>query len=276
MKRPDVFDYLEHQSFLKAWFVFLKEEKKLTLRNVSASSGISASSLSLCMKGDRNWTLVLLGKLIPHLGLKKPEQEALRLLFMIGTTENPMERLSAFDELRRIPQYSQKQRDSSTVFMYLRHWVNVAIRELIQLPDFQDDIKWIRERLCFTPSEQEVERSLKFLIKESYIKKDEHGHWYSPQQHLECQDGVFKLSLGEYHRQVLQLVQRSIEEIPRDLRLILGHTVALSGDQKIKAEQILKGALNEIQELNKEKKTPDQLFQFELVMIPLTQKGEVA
>ena len=118
--------------------------------------------------------------------------------------------------------------------------------------------------------------SLKFLIKEGYIHKSENGRWQQTQQHLECQEGVYKLSLGEYHRQILQLAQRSIEEIPRELRLILGHTAALNGDQKKKAEDILKKALNEIQNMKDQSNAPDQLYQFELVMIPLTQKGGIA
>ncbi len=218
----------------------------------------------------------MIGKLIPHIELKKPEQEALRLLFVIGTTEDPMERLASFDELRRIPSYSVKQRDSSTVYLYLRHWLNVAVRELVQLRDFQADVKWIRERLRFMPSDAEVERSLKFLIKEQYIRQNDQGRWEISVRDLDCQDGVFRLSLGEYHRQVLQLAQRSIEEVPRELWLILGHTVALDGEQKKKAEEILKQALSEIQKLNGMQSHPDQLYQFELVMIPLSQKGKVA
>lgn len=276
MLRPDIFEYLEHQRFLQDWFAFLKVEKQLALRSLATSSGVSVAALSLCLKGDRNWTLPLLGKILPHLQLKKPEQEALRYLFIIGTTDNMMDRLEAFDQLRRLPQYNQKQRQSSTVFMYLRHWLNVAIREMVLLPGFRAEVSWIRGRLSFIPSESEVEKSLKFLIKEGYIIKSENGQWQPSQQHLECQEGVFKLSLGEYHRQILLLAQRSIEEIPRDLRLILGHTVALSGEQKKKAEDILKKALSEIQNMNVQSQNPEQLYQFELIMIPLTQKGDVA
>jgi len=277
MKRPDVFDYLDHHSFLKDWIVFLKESKKMTLRAVANNSGISVASLSLCLSKERNWTIKMLGKLIPHLELKKLEQDALRQLFILGTTEDPMERLSSFDELRRIPGYSEKQRDSSTVYLYLRHWLNVAIRELAQLQDFQANAAWIREKLRFMPSEVEVERALKFLIKEGYIKSDDKGKWFTPNKDLDCQEGVFRISLGEFHRQILQLSQRSIEEIPRELRLILGHTAVLAEGQKMKAEEILKNALNEIKKLSSEQTNPDSLYQFELVMIPLSQKkGEAA
>lgn len=276
MRRPDIFDYLDHHQFLKEWFVYLKDAKKIPLRSLAASSGVSVASISLCLSKDRNWTLKMIGKLIPHLDLRKPEQEALRCLFTIGTTEDPMARLEAFDDLRRLPGYSEKQRDSSTVYLYLRQWLNVAIRELVQLPEFKLDVKWIRENLRFMPSEAEVERSLKFLIKEGYIKQDQDQRWTTTIQDLNCQEGVYRLSLGEYHRQVLQLAQRSIEEVPRELRMILGYTVALDNEQKQKAEEILRNALSEIQKLNGQKKNPDLLYQFELVMIPLSQKGDAA
>lgn len=276
MKRPDAFDYLDHHTFLKDWLAYLKEEKKIGMRQLAASSGVSVASISLCLSQDRNWTLKLVGKLLPHLELKKSEQEAVRLLFVIGSTDDPMERLAAFDELRRLPAYSEKQRDSSTVYLYLRHWLNVTIRELVYLKDFQADVKWIRERLRFMPSEAEVERSLKFLIKEQYIRQEENGRWVTSVRNLDCQEGVFRLSLGEYHRQVLQLAQRSIEEVPRELRTILGHTAALNGEQRKKAEDILKQALSEIQNLNADSIDPENLYQFELVMIPLSQKGEAA
>jgi uncharacterized protein (TIGR02147 family) len=276
MKRPDVFDYLDHHSFLKDWIVYLKEVKMIGMRTLATTAGVSAASLSLCLSEDRRWTLKLLGKLVPHLELKKPEQEALRLLFVIGTTDDPMERLASFDDLRRIPAYSEKQRDSSTVYLYLRHWLNVTIRELVQLADFQPNAKWIRERLRFMPTELEIERSLRFLLKEGYLKQGPEGHWLTPNPHLDCQEGVYRLSLGEYHRQVLQLAQRSIEEVPRELRLILGHTVALDVEHKKQAEAILKAALNEIQKLSGNQASPDELYQFEFIMIPLSQKGDAA
>lgn len=276
MKRPDVFDYLDHLTFLKDWMIYLKEEKKIGMRQLAASSGVSSASISLCLSQNRNWTLKLIGKLIPYLELKKTEQTAIRMLFIIGTTEDPIERLSTFDELRRLPGYSEKQRDSSTVYLYLRHWLNVTIRELVNLNDFKADVKWIRERLRYRTTEIEVERSLKFLIKEKYIQMNEKGRWITTIRNLDCQEGVFRLSLGEYHRQILQLAQRSIEEVPRELRFIMGHTAALNGEQKKKAEDILSSALAEIQKLNTNSTDPENLFQFELIMIPLSQNKEAA
>jgi uncharacterized protein (TIGR02147 family) len=276
MNRPNIYDFLDHNSFLKNWMDFLKESKKIGLRAMASAAGVSPAALSLCLSGERNWTLKLIGKLMPHLDLKKPEQEALRLLFQIGNTEDPNERLAAFDELRRLPGYATKQRDSSTIYLYLRHWLNVTIRELVNLPDFQADVKWISERLRFSPSDLEIERALKFLSKEGYIQQNTDGKWIIGQRHLDCQEGVFKLSLGEYHRQILGLAQRSIEEIPRELRLIMGHTTTLDGEQKQKAETILRNALAEIQKLEGKQKNPDNLYQFELIMIPLSKKGDAA
>jgi uncharacterized protein (TIGR02147 family) len=276
MRRPDIFEYLNHHSFLKDWIMYLKEEKQIGLRTLAASSGVSVSALSLCLSQDRSWTIKSLGKLIPHLELRKNEQEALRLLFIIGTTDDPMERLSSFDELRRITGFSEKQRDSSKMYLYLKHWLNVTIRELVQLDDFKPEVKWIRSRLRFMPTEAEVERSLKFLIKEKYIESNSDGRWIISEQHLDCQEGIFRLSLSEYHRQILELAQRSIEEIPRDLRLILGHTAALNGEIKKQAEDILKRALSEIEKLEKTAVNPDELYQIELVMMPLSKKGDAA
>lgn len=276
MNRPDIFDYLNHRDFLKDWVAYLKTEEKIGLRELATSAGISAASLSLCLSENRTWTVKLIGKLIPHLELKKNEQQALRHLYVIGTTDNPIERLTAFDEFRTLPGYSAKHRDSSKMYLYLRHWLNVTIRELVQLNDFKADVKWIRARLRFMPTEAEIEKSLKFLINEKYIAMDANNKWQITNQHLDCQEGVFRISLGEYHRQVLQLAQRSIEEIPRELRLIMGHTAALNGEQKNKAEQILKNALAEIEKLEKNSENPDQLYQIELVMMPLSKKGEAA
>jgi uncharacterized protein (TIGR02147 family) len=276
MIRPDIFDYLNHHNFLKSWVAYLKEVKNTGLRALAGAAGVSVASLSLCLSENRTWTLKLIGKLIPHLDLKKDEQVALRLLFVIGTTDKPDERLRVFDELRSLSGYNLKHRDSSTMYLYLRHWLNVTIRELAQLENFQIEAKWIRSRLRFTPTEAEIEKSIKFLIKENYLQQDENRKWYSTQKHLDCQEGVFKLSLGEYHRQILQLAQRSIEEVPRELRIIMGHTAALSGEQKKMAEEILKNALAEIEKLEKTTSKPDELYQIELVMMPLSKKGEAA
>jgi uncharacterized protein (TIGR02147 family) len=88
---------------------------------------------------------------------------------------------------------------------------------------------------------------------------------------LDCKEGVYKISLGQFHRQMLELAATSIENTPRAERYILGHTAAISCDDLDQVKEILDEALKKIEALGaKSKSGRHEVYHIELAAFPLT------
>ena len=65
----------------------------------------------------------------------------------------------------------------------------------------------------------------------------------------------------------------SIDVVSRDERLLLGHTAALSKDQYEKIQEILKEAINKIENVDETTQTETEVYQIEVAAFPLTKKS---
>src|SRR5207253_10071636 len=123
--------------------------------------------------------------------------------------------------------YSGGNAKELEAYQYLTKWHYVALREMIVLDHFKNDTEWIQEQLHFSVSPKEITEGLDFLLKHHFIAKDSKGKFQVKDKILDCFDGIYRLSLGEFYKQVFHLAVESIDTVPRPERLLLGHTFAV-------------------------------------------------
>lgn len=276
--RPNIQEYHNYLEFLKDWIQFLKErEKGFSLRKIAKEAGMASGYLPMCFSGKRKLSEKFYLKIKPHLKLSQKEERQLDLLRTIAESDDPTVRSSALSSLQKSKDYREANRSELEVHQYLSRWYYVAIRELINGPGFKDDVEWIQARLRGRISQKEVEEALQFLVKFGFVAKDVDGKYTVAQKQLDCHEGVYKISLGQFHRQMLDLAKLSIEETPRAERLLLGHTASLSKDQFDRIQAILKESLTEIESVNKNSSGENNtnvketnVYHIELALFPLT------
>lgn len=271
---PNVFEYEDVGSFLKDWFEYLKKNHKMSLREITKDAEISVGYLSMVLSGKRRLTEKAFNKLISHLKLSPPEKKFLNLLHTIGETESPLLRVEALAEMAKISSFRKVNQKEYDTYKYLTKWYFVAIREMILLPDFKNDPNWIQERLRGRISLKEVSEALEFLEEKKLVLKDDSGKYYLSQVDLACKEGVYKISLAEFHRQILDMAHKSIHEVSRDKRYILGRTVAINATEFDKAKEIFDEAMKKIEMLGSSKESDQEVYHFELVTFPMTEKKE--
>ena len=71
---------------------------------------------------------------------------------------------------------------------------------------------------------------------------------------------------------MLDIAKVSIDEVSRDERLLLGHTVALSKEQYEKVQAILREAINKIETVDSKLQIESEVYQIEVAAFPLTKK----
>jgi uncharacterized protein (TIGR02147 family) len=273
--QPNVFEYEDVGLFLNDWLKYLKASKKISLRQLTREAEISVGYLSMVLNGKRRLTEKALQKILIHLKLSPQEKRFLELLHTVEDSESAPIRVDALSEMAKLSAYKKANQKEFDTYKYLTKWYYVAIREMVLLPDFKDDPVWIQERLRGRIGLYEVIEALAFLKDRGLITSDANGKITLSEIDLQCKAGIYKISLGEFHRQVLDMAHKSIHEVAREKRYILGRTVAISNLEFQQAKEIFDEALKKIEALGQEEKSSKEVYHFELAAFPMTEGKDI-
>ena len=271
MERISVFEYQEYREYLKDMIAHLKStnSRKYSLRKVAAALDISPTLLSLILSGKRHLGKNKLSKIASYLMLTEREKSYLSNLMTFNDSPNREIRDNALQKMSTFKEFESYRRKDVVGFKYLTKWYNVAIREMANLKKFKLDKAWIQSRLAFKVYQKEIDESLKFLIDNNLITQNEEGK-YIASENINCSGGIFKLSLGEFYKQLSGLLPESIDKISSSKRHLLGHTVTLNSSNYNEAVGILEDALGKIRELDNKATKNTEVYHISLHAIPLT------
>jgi len=142
--------------------------------------------------------------------------------------------------------------------------------EMVNLNDFQMDVDWIRRKIDKKLSVQEVEQALEFLKTNDFVVQNPNGSWSQVTPHLDCTEGIFKVSLAEFHKQMLNLAHESIHTVERERRLIMGQTMAISKADFVKIKEIIQNAVKNINDVNQSAVEKEEVYHIEIAAFPLS------
>lgn len=267
-REPSPYGHHDYREFLSAWLA----ARSISLRSLARKAGLATGYLPMVLSGKRPLTRQALAKILPWLELGKDEAAFLEALLTLGESDSHEERAEALRRMRRHPEYARRNPRDSDAYEYLRQWTTVAIRELAGAPGFRADARWIRRRLRFKAPLAEIQASLDFLFRAGFLRRLEDGSVARPEGRLECSGGIYRIALGEFHRQTLDLAARSIDDVPRAERQLIGHTFRLDENGYRKAVDVLQRALDEIRSLAPQSGDESEVHHLELALFPLTQK----
>ena len=276
MEKPNIFNYHDYRAFIADWLPFMKSTtKRFSLRKLAEAADLSPALLSLVMSKKRTLTERAASQLAPALGLNESEQAYFGHLARLSEAPSQEERTKAYQSLQRFQNYrSTNQREIET-FNYLSKWYYVAIRELAAHPRFSDDPEWIQNQLVPKVALEDIRAALKFLFDNRFLEKKE-GRVRQTQRNVECMNGVFQLSLNQFHKQILELAIGSIDEIEKEKRNLTGYSFFIRQESYPEIVSILEEAMEKLKALEaRDLKKPEgrdqaTVYHAELIAFPMT------
>ena len=262
MKRPIIYTFHSYREYLKKIIAFHKNHGA-SQRSLAKKAGVSASYFTMVISSKRNLDLRFIDSISIAFEMNKQEKNFLKNLVQLNDADGTKDRLEAFRKLSRFKEFKKLNEEELVSYKYLNKWYYVAIRELSFHENFKEDPAWIQKRLKAKITRREIEKGLSFLKKNNLLGKDINPN------HLNCSDGVYKLSLTKFHTQMLDQVKDSIKVTPREERKILGFTKSMSKKEFAQAKLILQEALDKIEKIGGAKDKSD-VYHFYFMGIPLT------
>ena len=268
--KPDIYRYHDYRAFLKDWIDYQKTVRTgFSQRSLAKEAKLAIGYLPPVLSGARHISMKALFKLLPVLGLSKPEQTYLENLVKLNTGESQETRIDAIARMKRSTAYQKRNPNESELVEYMSHWYHIAIRELAGAPGFKADPEWIQKQLKVRVPTADIERALKFLVKHGYLTVNEDGSVQAPKEHVECVGGVYKVALTNYHRQMMGLAAESIDHTSGAERDLNGHSLVINQEKFEEARAILHEALAKIRDLGG---GDGAVYHVEVALFPLTNK----
>lgn len=270
LQRPNVFAYHLYTSFLKDFFKYLNSGKLMNLRDLATKAGVTASFLSLVSNGKRVPSLENIQRISLALGLSKEERRAVELLYQIGESPVDQIRQESLEELQSFKHYQNENQKEIEAYRYLSKWYFVAVRELTQMTGYRHEALWIRQALGKSITISQAEEAMAFLESAGLIES-KGGQFVATAKSIRCDEGVYKLSLGAFYRQIFDLASQSIDQIPRSERHLASHTFCFSKKNFEKIRKILDKALDHIEDAEKSNTDKESLYHVDLIAFPMGQ-----
>ncbi len=274
---PEIYRYHDYRAFLRDWLAFIRQQNKVSMRKLAAGAGLSVAYLSMILAGTRNFSDEALEKLLPHLGLDRNQEAYFRLLRTIAESESQDVRVAALKKLQKFSAYRHLNQNEVEAYRYLTNWYYVAIREMVGMPEFRADPRWIQSKLKYQVPLEEIAKALQFLSDYRFIELLPDGRARLPEKQVDCWGGIYKIVLAQFHQEMFSLASRSIDTTPRDQRNITFHTMAFSSERFEMIRKIMDEALAKVRELGESENSGDAVYHISFAGFPLTEvagKGE--
>ncbi|MEQ1876063.1 MAG: TIGR02147 family protein [Bdellovibrionia bacterium] len=273
-RAPELLTYHDYRLYLRRLLAFYKSSGTgHSMRGLAEALGVTAPYLSYVLSGRRPLSNKTRDRLMKELKFSAEEKSYFKLLCVLGDSTDQAERVRALNLIQNFREYRQLNPKETEAYRYLTHWFYPAIREMVQLPEFKADPKWIQPRLCYSVSQDEIEKALNFLIKFEFIKVEPDGHVTLPQKKVECDGGVFKIALSAFHRQLLSLAGDSIDKFAREERHLIGHMLPIPAESFGEISKILDECLKRVSALSDTKKGPNAIYHFGFFGFPVAKAG---
>lgn len=260
---PAIYNFHDYREYLNEVFKILKL-RKVSKRMFATKIEVSNAYITMVLNGKRNLDIGYIEKIGDYLKLSSSEKRYFENLCILSDSDNSSERNNAFKNLSKFNSYKVNSTPEVVTHTYLNHWYYVAIREMSFLEDFQEDVVWIQERLSAKLGQAEIKAALKFLNKNQLLKGQEN-------KHFDCSEGIYKLALSKFHKEMLEQVSESIENVQRSKRSIMGFSKSMTKNNFKTAVKIMEKAIEDISNLEGNNKQ-NELYHFYFTGIPLTDK----
>ena len=230
-----------------------------SIRAYAKKLGMGGSTLTMVLNGQR------------QVSRKVAQQICDRLML------DPMERAALLEKMEK---KESKKPSPASVIHYLKisadqytamsEWQSMALLNLVRLKEFKNDPHWIAKRLNITKlkSQTTVDR----LKRLEMLKESPDGKLVRTQPAFRTSDDVMNASVRKGHFETLDLVRKSLEEDPIDIRDFSALTLTLKQSRLPEAKEMIRRFQSDFVEVFGKDEEADEVYRVSVQAIPLSKK----
>lgn len=270
----DVFSYLDYRRLLADYYRTKKAERRgFSYRAFARRAGVaSPNHLKRVIDGERNLSDRSAEQYSRAMGLSGEPADYFTALVRFNQADSRRERQIAYERIRSFRGYRQAQRIDARYADYHAHWYIPAVREMVLVPGFRAEPRWIAERMTPPITVTEAKGALDVLFGLSMIVEDTDGTVRQTDPVVSTGEQTAGLHITRYHQEMLDKAKDAIDEVPAAERYVASLTFAVRADGFARLQQRLARFRQELIAELAEEQDASQVLQLGVQLFPLTRR----
>ncbi len=277
----EITQYMDYVPYLRDVVQKKRVVGEFSFRNFCQKSGFrSPTYLKWVLDEKRPISPKSTHRFAKGLDLGKREQRFLDLLVRYKESENPETKRFFFEEILKRRERKEEAPFVRDRYEYLSHWYTVTIRELVVLPDFDEDPHWIRKKLRGTVGAWEIKDALATLERLQLIVRDDRRKWRQNEVELHTGKDVQSLAAFQYHKEVLELSGKILTESSHEVREVQSLVALIDQKTFVELRERLRRFQDEMVRFLRERETAPstgarrEIFMLNMQLLPFSRFEE--
>ncbi len=264
-----IYEYTDYRKFLSDWCTHQRERSRVfSFRNFAKQAGLSSSGfLKMVMDGKRNLAPDTVKRFAKVLKLRAGEARFFEDLVNFNQARTNEEKNVFYKKIARNRRFRKAHHLTRDRFEYLGKWYYAAIREMIDIPNFNDDPAWIAKKLKPSITKTEAEAAIETLIRLGFVERNAEGR-------LVTTDEGISLAAANFHREMIKRAYEALSLHKAKDRNISSLTVAMSKESFAKLKQRLHDFRKEVLALVEAGGAPEEVYQINFQLFGLTEGND--
>jgi uncharacterized protein (TIGR02147 family) len=275
--KQNIFNYSDYRTFLRDHVQTQKESKPLwSLGQWSRRLEFANTSvLTNILNGVRHPGQNIVERFVDYFQFSDEENNYFRNLVRLQKKySDPELRVLIMEKLKNShPEKKFKLLDDET-FQMISKWHYYAIRELVNLSDFKEDITWIRARLKFDVTIVEIKKALKDLERLGLLARNKSGRLIYAGGSVRSSSDVAVEGLKRLHEEMISIARESIRITDVLDRDITGITFSMKKENLPKVKELIRQFRLNISKNFESLGAGEDVYQMNIQFIPLTKNKE--
>ncbi len=270
MESPDIFEYYDYRKYLLDLVEFERKRTPVfSNRYIVQKAGFkSPTALKHVIDGKRNLSLESANRFATALKIEGIRRHYFLTLVLFNQTASLEEREKYLNELLELRRTDNPSRLNEEQYDVFSKWYHLAIKELIELPDYKNSSKWIGRVLSPQISANEAADSINLLKRVGLIEKRD-GAFRPVNKVLVTDERVRSVKVIEYHRQMIQLGADSITRFRSEEREVSGTTIRVNKEEFRSVVAMVRELRRKLLALAAKSTDGDQIYQLNFQLFPL-------
>ncbi|MCB0408240.1 MAG: TIGR02147 family protein [Bdellovibrionales bacterium] len=264
LSRPQISEYQDAVSYLAEMLQFRKKtESSFSVANACQRlRRVSPTLISLILQKKRRITTDRVHELAKLMNLNATEKKYF-LHWIEGTNKSHQEIASFFPENK-----NTKRKDAH--ISILSDWINIYVKDLFQIPEFQDNPDLIYKALASVASPQRIDKSIRFLLSEGYLKTAINGKLVVDTELVVADPRISSDKIRKFHKGALLLAKQAIDVVPPNKRLANSLIIPLNDESYEGLLEIIDEFTEKLKDFaERPAQSGDQLYQLIINLSPV-------
>ena len=269
---PDIFSYYNYRSYLNDLVAYRRQcSSVFSHRYIVQKAGFkSPTALKHVIDGKRNLSLEAANKFAVALKIEGIPRHYFLTLVLFNQSTSLDEQEKYLKELIELKRAEDPERLDEDHFEVLTQWYHLAVREIVELPDFKNSAKWVSRVLSPQITSFDASQSILMLKRLGLIEKID-GRLRSANRTIATDPQVHSIKAAEFHRQMIQRGGEAIARFSSDTREISGTILRISKEDVRSVKMLLRDFRKRLLTLAANSSNADQIYQLNFQFFPLVQ-----